>query len=56
MALNPLANRKNVLTPSDGSTGVRFKDSTPRVAGIIAQSKPLAQTGKRSGDCSGCSR
>lgn len=56
MALNPLANRRNVRSPKDGNSGVRFQDSTAKVASIIANQKPLAHTGKRSGGCSGCNR
>lgn len=56
MALNPLANRKNVRSPKDGNSGVRFQDSTAKVAAIIANAQPLAQSGKRSGGCSGCNK
>lgn len=55
--VSPLANRKNVKTPANGNNGVRFQDSTAKVAGIITGQKPLAQTGKRmGGGCAGCSR
>lgn len=56
MALSPLANRKNVKSPADGNTGVRYQDSTAKVASIISGQKPLAKTGKRSGGCSDCNR
>lgn len=56
MVLNPLANRKNVRSPKDGNSIVRLKDSTAKVAAIIANAQPLAQSGKRNGDCSGCSK
>ena len=53
--VKPLANRKNVKTPANGNTGVRFQDSTAKVAGIITAQKPLAMSGKAPG-CSGCGR
>lgn len=56
MALKPLASRQHVKTPAHGNSGVRFQDSTAKVAGIIANAQPLAQTGKRNGGCSGCNR
>lgn len=56
MALKPLASRQHVKTPAHGNSGVRFQDSTAKVASIIANAQPLAQTGKRSNGCPGCSR
>lgn len=56
--VKPLANRRNVKTPANGNTGVRFQDSTAKVAGVITSQQPLYQTGKKmsGGGCSGCSR
>lgn len=54
MAVKPLANRKNVKTPADGNSGVRFQDSTAKVAGIINSGRPLQQTGRKE-RCDGCS-
>ncbi len=55
MAVKPLANRSNVKTPANGNTGVRFQDSTAKVADIISSGKPLQQTGRKE-RCSGCSK
>lgn len=54
MAVKPLANRRNVKTPANGNNGVRFQDSTAKVAGIINSGKPLQQTGRKE-RCNGCS-
>jgi len=54
--VKPLANRGNVKTPAHGNTGVRFKDSTAKVAGVITSQQPLYQTGKKMSGCSNCSR
>lgn len=52
----PLANQKNVVTPSNGNMGVRFKDSTGKVAGILNGGvRPMASKGA-SGGCKSCGR
>lgn len=58
MAVKPLANRKNVKTPADGNSGVRFKDSTAKVASEITSGVRPQVSGKRpmTGGCSGCNK
>ena len=51
----PLANQKNVVTPSNGNMGVRFKDSTGKVAGILNGGvRPIASKG--ASGCKSCGR
>lgn len=52
----PLKGRENVKKPSEGNSGVRFQDSTAKVAGILNGGvMPSASRGSKGG-CKSCGK
>lgn len=50
----PLKGRENVKKLSEGNGGVRFTDSTAKVAGIITGGVMPSASKAKKGDCSSC--
>lgn len=53
--IKPLANRHNVIKPSDGNSPFKFTDSTAKVAAVITGGKPSGGSKKGKG-CASCGR
>lgn len=51
-----MATNQHIVKPSDGNQGVRFQDSTAKVAGILNNGVRSQVSGKKSGGCSGCNK
>lgn len=57
MAYTPLKGRGDVKKLNEGNNGVRFTDSTAKVAGIITGGHlPASSKGVKGKGCSGCGK
>lgn len=53
-AIKPLANRKNVVKPSDGNSPFKYRDGTANVSAVLVSGN-LAGRSKKGG-CKGCGK
>ncbi|WP_439234943.1 hypothetical protein [Lonepinella koalarum] len=56
MSYTPLKGRDNVVKPSEGNGGVRFTDSTAKVAKEISGGVMPSASRAAKGGCKGCGR